>query len=460
MPSPVLLDWDLHSFAPGFGAIDGANAISFNSTTVNTPTITITTQFPNELIIVCVGVNNLGLGPHTVSSISASGVVFDSSAIVSNTQNNASYVTAWKGVAPKPLTNVTITVTLGGSTQWAGWIQVFGIPGAATTGTIVDGTATGGAASGLPTTGLFTTANPNDFIFAFGLGQTTGGSNTVGPLAGLVANPIKLPPGAGSVERTFSEYRIVSTAQTNVTAAFGTIDATWSIIAVAIMEGAPGNAGVQFSATELLSQQADSTTLGVGFAATELLSQQADSTTLGIAFSASQLLSQAVPTSAGIGLSATQLLSQASPSASTVSFAATELLSQATSAGAGVQFSASQILSQATSAALGLSFSASEILNQAGSLSSSIDFSASVAVDYAVSGLIGINFSASVLVIVPSFPIFIGYLSCLEGSITLSASCGKMELSTREGSSTLEALEGEMVLTTREGSMTLSVEER
>ena len=157
--------------------------------------------------------------------------------------NKCIYVAEYYAVASGTLSSDTVTATMNASSYAR--IYANGISGADTS-TIFD------SHSGLPAeaqgsafncgtgcTVTFSTSNANDFIEA-ALGADTGlGALAAGNIAGSAATTIKSESG-GSASIN-GEYRVVSSAETSQTAAFGgTSTADYIMVADAIMQASSG----------------------------------------------------------------------------------------------------------------------------------------------------------------------------------------------------------------------------
>ncbi len=223
---------------------DGSATGTFSTT--NSGTVTLSTTNANDVIVVEETNEN---GPNaavlTVSSVTASGLSFAQRS--SFTLGAPTYQDAevWWAVASSPLASTVITVTISGTTDDASLVA-FGVSGANTASPwdpniSLPATATG-SPSTTPTVNGVSTTNANDIILGFQGNGNNAGAFAVSETAGAGFTLIQdvANNGAVNADDASAEYQTVSSAQSGVTVAFGTVMDTnnyWMMMADAIQAG-------------------------------------------------------------------------------------------------------------------------------------------------------------------------------------------------------------------------------
>jgi hypothetical protein len=167
----------------------------------------------------------------TVSSLSTSGITWQTSARKATTDCTV-HMETWWGSTTSALTTQTTTITLSGTpTAASGIITAFASgdtsnPFDSNAGVPIN-TASGACnTASAPTSGTFSTTNANDMLIcAHGSGTTI--TETAGAIGGTTATLGLTVSGAS--QSNSMEWRAVSAAQSSITGAFGTVVKNWGI---------------------------------------------------------------------------------------------------------------------------------------------------------------------------------------------------------------------------------------
>ena len=203
---PVLID------GFGYAAPSGGSSQS----------VTLTTSLTNDIIVLGIYQENGSFGAtiQTVTSVSGGSLTWAQRAGYSRTNNNAGRLEVWWALAASPLSAVTITVTLSGTTsQWG--IIAFAANGP-TTGAPFDanvslpGTADPTTANGTsPVCSSLSTSSATDLLFALYGAQSPS-------LAGIRATPTGFTLlSYGSGFRASIGFKSVTSTQSGVTVTWG-----------------------------------------------------------------------------------------------------------------------------------------------------------------------------------------------------------------------------------------------
>jgi hypothetical protein len=185
-------------------AFDGS---AFSTTDVS-PSLTITTTQPNDIIVLWGFCNSGADDPGTGAIGGTAGLTWTKQGTTAN------QMAVFTALAASALSGATISMSIGGGA----WLGACAVAGAKTSG-YLDGSVVRGAS--LPAS--ITTANANDFILTMCGG---GGAFTADSGWSLLHAPSSWPPGY-----TDAEYRIASSAGT-YSNPFGSSTGTWAAIAI------------------------------------------------------------------------------------------------------------------------------------------------------------------------------------------------------------------------------------
>jgi len=204
--------------------------------------VKLSTSKTNDIIIVDVHSSHLSSPHRTVSSISDSaGLTWAqrSSVTMDNAgaQNAYNDFERWWALSTGALSNDTITVSFSGSVDSA-TVLAYGVNGA-NTGTPWDAngslpaTATS-SSNTTPTVSGISTTSASTLLLA-SVGTTNGGASILtGTIAGAAASGIFLNVH-GAFSETYGEYVAVSSAQSGVSAAFGSSVNSWLMVVDALV---------------------------------------------------------------------------------------------------------------------------------------------------------------------------------------------------------------------------------
>jgi hypothetical protein len=239
-------------------SVDG---IATNTGTGNSGSVTLTTTLSNDIIVVLIACEadsrGAGANPSSVSSVTATGLSFTQrSRFHSESGIQAHGIVAdldyevWWALAASPLSSVTISVSMtnsgGNIDDWA--ITAFGVNGANTStpwdanGSLPSTANTANLSTTAPSCSGISTTAANTMIFGFAWSGSDG-VNTIaaGSIGGTGATTISILAngGGGLNANNYSEYLVVTSAQSSISANFsGTQGANggWAMYADAIQK--------------------------------------------------------------------------------------------------------------------------------------------------------------------------------------------------------------------------------
>lgn len=227
--------------------VDGSATGSFS--TAASGALTLTTNNPNDIIVVFVANEDLAGAIRTVSSVTATGLTFvEKGSSVSTSASPFSEAEVWYAAASSVQTSTVITVTLSGSTDDASIVAI-GVTGA-NTGSPWDSNAglpahaSSNSGATAPSVGSVSTSNSADLVLGFtgAFDATTHAPPAQTPGSGFSLVATQNNGGGTGKSQALVEQEAVTSTLSSSSVAFGTsVGATnaWIMIANAI-QGNPG----------------------------------------------------------------------------------------------------------------------------------------------------------------------------------------------------------------------------